>query len=192
MHDIFKAIIRYYPDEVFALVKDKFNSKVFETRHIVSAKDEVMLFDKYDFVDWNEFAALSSRPNNSGWYELRNRIDNKLRHAKYADCSWSLASPEDPQTYHFTIIHEIKTGKFDINEVIDKYNNLYVYSYRRTGGRSHVTEGAPLWVWAWHDKINEQTPNKQWSSKLKRRSVRYFELEWITPLVVEKINNCRQ
>lgn len=82
--------------------------------------------------------------------------------SKY-DAIWELNSKENPAFYYY-VIHEVKTGAYDINEVFEKY-----YSW----------QSSQIWVWAWHHEHKfSQTTNP----KIKR-AVRQVDLEYLTPMV---------
>lgn len=136
-HDIAKSILHHDAPNVLALCKT------------IPALSNSNLFTK-------------------GKWEFRTADQERLAvttyrsRAKY-DAVWELNSKENPAFYYY-VIHEVKTGSYDINEVFEKY-----YSWQRS----------QIWIWAWHDQHRYTLPA---DPKIKR-AVRQVELEYLTPMI---------
>lgn len=83
---------------------------------------------------------------------------------KRADCIWYLERTGTYPTDRFYIIHEVKTGKYNLQKV---YKDHYI------GNNSQI------WVWAWL--------NIHLNQKETPRNVRLVPIEIIQPLVIKNL-----
>lgn len=101
------------------------------------------------------------------------------------------------------VLHEVKTGNYDVIEVIKKYRKSHYSASANGGGISPTQTNAPLYIWAWkkhHESIDippervtfrvgKYQRNKDFepTKLIKRGAVRLLPLEWLCQISEEKI-----
>ena len=147
LHDIFKTILVYDADNIKKELHKKLGGK--------------LLSD-----DWK---LIHSYP------EPRPTRRRKGVIKKPADAIWILKSRlyEKEDLTRF-IIHEVKTGSFSTDELINIYSNLYFTDKRM---KAMCCSGTPLFIWAWH--IN---------SVHRERNFKILPLEWLIPATEKRLN----
>ena len=100
--------------------------------------------------------------------------------ARKGDVLWILRKRKHRRSYETSILHEIKTGDFDVNEVFYKYRD-YRTPFGNVGGITY------LWIWGWDEILNTQQPDKIVKHKIRYGRVRLLPLEIIFPIVKRRM-----
>jgi len=128
----------------------------------------------------------------SEWYVKDARQEFILRGSgkqskrkKIADVIWRMEKiNKDGIKLEKYIVHEIKTGWFDINKEFRLYESCYI-------GKDHVTGNAQLWIWGRSDVLKKQRQRISDKLKLKinyGKHVRLIPLEWIFSIVEQRLS----
>ncbi len=96
-------------------------------------------------------------------------MNPRFRYVGKADALWIFTSTREtyPQHERYIVLHEVKTGAYDIEEVYRKY-----YSEPISNGQ--------IWIWAWNIHHERNNP----TDKKIVRSVRQPAIELLEPLCV--------
>lgn len=165
LHDVFKATLDYYSEDVINIVRKRVRSTLFEDpawslnrirqeRHVSSllADDPTI-----GFID-----VVWAFDHTSELHGLRKGL------------------------YH--VFHEVKTGRFDLDrDIIEKYTQMG-FNKKNIAGRwtkQRVGGGdSQFWVWAWHNQIVNTVSKSPETAKMYRRGVlRLLPLELLFPLI---------
>jgi hypothetical protein len=132
------------------------------TEHVAGHVPKFM-FSMRDVEKEKDRAILKSK----NWFVKKTDIEYFFVDKPYrADCVWFLyKNTEEMPPFH--IIHEVKTGKYNLNKEIKKH-----YLGKRT----------QLWIWAWDKYHLNQKKNDDPTIKL-------IKLEYITPLVIKHLKS---
>ena len=113
------------------------------------------------------------------WIET---LDNEPD-ARKGDVVW-VATRRDKKygrSLEVAILHEVKTGNFDVNEIFRKYQN-----YRTPFGS--VCGLTYLWVWGWDEVLSAQQPSEKVTNKIRYGGfIRLLPLDIIFPIVKKQI-----
>ena len=145
---MFKACLLYDADKVLLRLKNVYkNWKLVQDWKIVRVHQEYRLYSR------------------------------KTKERKKADVVWEMALAKAELSHRIHIVHEVKTGHFDINEVFYDYADFRTY-------KSDVAGGAYLWVWGWEKVIKKQTPSKSVENRIRYGGrIRLVPLDLIFPIV---------
>lgn len=110
-----------------------------------------------------------------GAYVLSNADQEVIVHPTFrkigkTDALWFFTTTRDqyPKSEKFIVLHEVKTGSYNVDEVFRKY-----YSY----------SNSQIWIWAWHaHHLRNEIRNKK-----IQRSVRQPDLEYLLPMCMAYI-----
>ena len=141
-HDVVKAMIHYHRDTVLEACKE------------IPALKRSRLLTKAPFWTLHssdeEFLAAT-----------------KFRNRSRIDVVWFFTSPSVPHQYR--IIHEIKTGRYDIDEIFHKY---------------HSGMETQIWIWGWHEfNAVAQPSDPQCTSYVRRGIVKKLDIECLVPII---------
>ena len=107
----------------------------------------------------------TSRLFKGDYWTLINSRQEQLNKKWYqADAVWFFEGKNGDAYY---IIHEIKTGGYDINEVYKKYYN---------GMNSQI------WIWAWRQKHLENG-----LGNINKRKIKLLNIEYLIPIVKQDL-----
>ena len=175
LHEIFKAIIRYEYDKVWNLLAKKFEWNLLKNYEIEMSKDEIPLYYGETKVVPNEgeYVAIHDDP------------------CSYADVTWFVR--HRTKGYTSIIFHEVKTGKYNVSEVVGKYfcnKTLHMSNEHAFGPRF-------LFIWAWQENhmINIKRLSQGYDgyisvkSRVKSGHVRFVPLELIAPMAKRVIKD---
>lgn len=119
----------------------------------------------------------------------------KEKYKKNVDVMWILKHPEREERGFRRILHEVKTGNFDIDDVVGSYKNLHYYAFGERKSESWDDEystayagttNTPIYIWGW--KKYQRSPKNYKIKKLKSRSaVRQLPLDWLLPILEERM-----
>ena len=121
-------------------------------------------------------------------------------HERYSgniDVLWILRHPK-----HFgyrMIMHEVKTGKYNINEIVVKYEKChYSPATHNAGSARPTTTNTPLYVWGWKKYHNSDLEKEETlltimdgfdtKKKIKRGAVRLLPLDWLLSILEERMS----
>ena len=159
LHELFKACLLYDAEEVVRKLRPYYPSwKLLRYWSIKSAHQE--------------FRVLRNP-----WAEVS---DNEPE-ARKGDVVWVLRKRKHGRLYVTAILHEIKTGDFDINGIFCKYRN-YRTPFGNVGGTTY------LWIWGWEEVLNTQRLDEEVRRRMQyRKSVRLLPLDIIFPIVKKRV-----
>lgn len=122
------------------------------------------------------------------------------RYSGNIDVLWVLEGGRKGKRF---VLHEVKTGNYDVIKVIKKYRKNHYSTSIEGGGISPTQTNAPLYIWAWKEhhesidilpewvtfRIGKYQHNKDFepAKLVKRGAVRLLPLEWLCPILEEKI-----
>lgn len=95
----------------------------------------------------------------------------KFRPLSKIDVVWFFRhhDPRYSDVHKYRIIHEIKTGRYDIDEIFNKY-----YSGMET----------QIWIWGWHKFNAVATPtDPKCVAKVKQGLVKTADIEFLVPMI---------
>lgn len=134
-------------------------------------------------------------------YQEISPTPERERYSGNIDILWVLEKEKKGKRF---VLHEVKTGSYDVVEVIKKYRKSHYSATVEGGGISPTQTNAPLYIWAWkkHHKSIDIPPEKvtlrvgkyqlnkdfEVAKLIKRGAVRLLPLEWLCPILEEKIN----
>jgi hypothetical protein len=99
------------------------------------------------------------------WKFIQSRQEQINNRWRQADVVWFFSDDKDNPFY---IVHEVKTGLFDIEDIYRKYH---------TGMTVHI------WIWAFNKNIKEA------NQKNTHVSVRVIPIDFIVPLIIDVKEN---
>jgi len=161
LHELFKACLLYDAKEVSKKLQLYYPSwKLVREWNIKSTHQEFRVLRK----PWIE--TLDNEPD-----------------ARKGDVVW-VATRRDKKygrSLEVAILHEVKTGNFDVNEIFRKYQN-----YRTPFGS--VCGLTYLWVWGWDEVLSAQQPSEKVTNKIRYGGfIRLLPLDIIFPIVKKRI-----
>jgi len=163
LHELFKACLLYDAEDAMRKLRHHYPSwKLVSDWKLVTSHQEILL---QKIRKWKEGKLLPSIP----------------KQHKVGDVVWEL-SLEDRKgvTVRKSIVHEIKTGRFSINEIFEEYD----WFRTRLG---HIGGFSPLWVWGWKSILNAQQPNEGVERKIRYGFIRLIPLEIIFSIVKKRM-----
>ena len=132
-------------------------------------------------MEWNILSAHQEfRVQRDSWKE---NLENEPEFRR-GDVVWVITKRDKKfgKLCKDAILHEVKTGHFDINEIFHKYQNYHT-PYGSVAGHTY------LWIWGWREKLIEQLPDREVRRKMRYGGyIRLLPLEIIFPLVKRKIS----
>ena len=104
------------------------------------------------------------------------------------DVLWVVRNPRyahdraHPAGYR-TILHEVKTGKHDINEIVLKYRKSHYHGVRA------AQTNIPLYVWEWKKHHSYKSGNlcTDVQNFINRGAVRPLPLDWLLPILEKRM-----
>lgn len=143
-HDIVKALIHYKWKDVFEVCRTIPSLK---TSSII--KNKYWVFDSPDqeYLTHTSFRALSK-----------------------IDAIWFFKATDNPHPQgKYRIIHEIKTGRYDIDEIFEKY---------------YSGMGTQIWVWGWKEQNAAAIPtDPKCTAKIAQGMMKKIDIEYLVPLI---------
>ena len=107
----------------------------------------------------------------------------------YPDVIWVLKSKTCKAIQY--VVHEVKVGKYNIEEVWRKYEGIYVRWGRHRSFAKLTTSITPLFLWAWkreHERNLKMVEERGLEIKsLRRGGIRLIPIELILPLVRKRV-----
>ena len=86
------------------------------------------------------------------------------------DVLWIFCSTE--YNYDYQITHEVKTGRYDIEEVSKKY---------------YLGSQSQIWIWAWQS-VNKDTTPQNPKEILRNGRIKLLDLEYLLPVIIPKVS----
>jgi hypothetical protein len=118
-----------------------------EVKRILARKVGGKLLEDYDLVKAYEEAP-----------PLEGRV-LKIISGKIGDVIWVIKRPDSGGAYSTRIIlHEIKTGQYDIVEVVNRYSGREYIAKWRAQYRRPLTSNSPLFIWSWKRQQAKDDP----------------------------------
>jgi hypothetical protein len=197
LHDIYKAVLTYYPNDVISILKTRFKSKLFEPsdktmRLVPRTKPEVELYNQNDFYRLSKRMLFQKR----SLYDLfktgeyggneNDRLSGSFEIPYIrADCVWFFDKvkknyPNQGCCFQdcYRVIHEVKTGKLDLKDIHEKYKEYGLCAF---GGFSFGKFGqsmgmsSQLWIWSYNKEIERELNESPTKSNL----LKVLPLEWL-------------
>lgn len=135
-HDIIKSIIQFECEDVFEICKT-----------LPETKD--------------------SRIFKSGYWEFKEShqehiIETQRTPFAKADGVWIFRTRQNvyPSNQEYRIIHEVKTGKYDLTKVYAK---------------AYAWQGSQLWIWGWPTRHLQNMPNATFSKNIRQINISALE-----------------
>jgi len=102
--------------------------------------------------------------------------------ARKGDVVWTIRKiNKKGRLCEVAILHEVKTGDFDVNEIFHKYRN-YRTPFGYVGGLTY------LWIWGWEVVLNAQRLNEKVRNKMQYGGfIRLLPLDIIFPIVKKRV-----
>lgn len=193
IHDLYKGVIRYRHDDVKKILIERgIKSNLLKpictnSRDVSSLWSEEELFRVKPKYEWGTdqrkyYTSMISQGRTTLYSELSRcpRI--------YADVIWRLDFRDlDTVTKcQYIVVNEVKTGRFDVNEIFQKYSEYIPYC-------KNLNKPKPinqLWIWGQKEYLAEQT--KIWKTEIpqfKKGLIRLFPIEWLKPLVTQVLED---
>ena len=168
LHELFKAVLLYDAPKVKKILAGKIGGKLVNEWELDRAYQEIAPSREYERYNGN------------------------------ADVLWILRKPKPVCGYRM-IVHEVKTGEYDINEIVVKYGKChYSPAMHNAGCVRPTTTNTPLYVWGWKKYHNSDLEKEKTLStimddfntkkKIKRGAVRLLPLDWLLPILEERMS----
>ena len=156
VHDLIKSILQWKPQEVIQLIKEKYPYQ----------------------KTWKEWNLERS------YEELRNNDNESFANI---DVAWRMSKINRVGDKLYRIIlHEIKTGDYDILSIVNKYKGKrYGYSWRA------VNTNSLLFVWGWSfDNFENRKKLKEYISQkiIPKGSVFICDIGTLLPLLYKSLD----
>lgn len=164
LHDIFKATLDYYSADVINIVRKRVRSTLFED------------------------PAWSLNRTRQEQYVSPLAPDGST--IGFLDVVWAFDHTSETfgvrkGLYH--IVHEVKTGRFDLDrDIIGKYTRMGFQTSRHGHRMTQRVGGgdSQLWVWGWHNQIVNTVSKSPETVKMYRRgTLKLLPLELLFPLI---------
>jgi len=172
-HEMIKAVLTYEAEAV---------------QEILSRK-----YKRWKIINIERYRVIATRPElpQKKWkttflYDNHFLLEGKI---VYPDVIWVLK----PHTHGITryVVHEVKVGKYNIEEVWRKYEGIYVRWGRKRSFAKLTTPNTPLFLWAQrreHKRNLREIEEKGLEIKsLRRGGIRLISIELILPLMRERV-----
>lgn len=179
LHELFKSVLLYEPEAVKRILARRVGGKLLRNWRFERAYQErVGFLPKY-------LPAVKSTDRTVFRCILPER-------AASADVIWILNQDEGGFSLSRRIItHEVKTGKYDLKEVIKKYKKkeFKIEDWSFKVGYP----AAPLYIWSWRKYIPslELKRDDDYSrcdyEYLPKQSFRLLPLEWLVPILEKRM-----
>lgn len=166
LHELFKAVLLYDAHDVKKILADKIKGKLMREWGLDRAYQEIAPSREYERYNGN------------------------------VDVLWIL---QHPKHFGYRIVaHEVKTGKYDINKIVLKYEKCHYSPAKHNAGCVRpTTTNTPLYVWGWKKYHNIDlekektlltiTDDSHTQKKIKRGAVRLLPLDWLLPILEERM-----
>ena len=163
LHELFKAVLLYDAPKVKRILAREIGGKLMKEWELVKPYQEIT------------------------------PTPEKERYRKAADIIWILKRPEREELGLRRIIHEVKTGNCDVDNIVHSYKNLHFCTFKEGKRDSWQDEcfhdyagttNTPIYIWAW--RKNWILPEDPETKKLRKRgAVRLLPLDWLLPALEE-------
>ena len=163
LHELFKAVLLYNAPEVKKILAREIGGKLMK--------------------EWELY-----KP-----YQEITPTPEKERYIKAVDVIWLLKHPEREELGLRRIIHEVKTGNCDVDDIVHIYKNLHFCAFKEGNGDSwkdecsHDSAGTtntPIYIWAWR-KNRILAEDYETKKLIKRGAVRLLPLDLLIPILEE-------
>ena len=176
LHDFIVSIIHHSAKEVFPLMRNipqLNNSKLYKDYCLEKSLQEWIINQKKSIYDPSVRKYTST-------------ITNSTK----ADAIWLFRSTKYENNILFkdVVVHEVKTGHYDLKKVFDHYLSTY---HKATIDGEYVS--IRLYIWAWKYHIEQQLPidiiddTGRMKIEFKKGSLKQIELEYLLPLIKENL-----
>jgi len=161
LHELFKACIHYKAKEVIETLKAYYRWKIFHEWEFVESRQEVRHLKI-----------------------IRAGFKMKYKLGTQADVIWKMRRVNRVgSTIYMLVIHEIKTGRFDINEIWEKYreiqgSRILLKREDKKGVANRVL------VWGWKDEILRQKINPKLENSIM---IKMIPLEYILSIMLKEL-----
>lgn len=172
-HEHFKAVLLYDAPKIKKLLQEEVGGKLMIVWEFVRAYQEI------------------------------NPTPELERYIRVADVTWVLNRPDRPDLGHRTIIHEVKTGRCDITEIVQSYLNLHFHTSKigrpkdstpdehawwidERAWNTAGTTNTPIYIWGWEEKQILPTDQKT-INLISRGAVKFLSLDLLKPILEEKM-----
>ena len=153
LHELFKSVLIYDAHDVKKLLAGKIGGKLLKKWELVRAYQEI------------------------------SPTREKERYKGKIDVLWVLKHPEREELGFRRILHEVKTGVYDVNDVVKKYKGLRYFEIEGDAGSfwsSAGTTNTPIYIWSWKE-LHQDYPNNG--------SVKQMPLEWLLIILRHRLKD---
>ena len=177
LHELFKAVVLYDAGEVKTILSKEIGGRLLKEWVLDRVYQEIAPAKSWERYNGN------------------------------CDVLWVLKYPDREEIGHRIIIHEVKTGHYDVAGVIAKYRRSTFSPGGYAAGNARPTStNTPLYIWAWQKyhasnntpiervtlRIGKYQYNKDFDVQkiIARGGVRLLPLDWLLPILereMEKI-----
>ncbi|MHC1635480.1 MAG: hypothetical protein ACXQTS_02500 [Candidatus Methanospirareceae archaeon] len=152
LHELFKACLCYDGEEVRRCLRERYDWKLLSEWGLEGA---------YLEVPFRRFRRGDMRQADVIWLLRRVNRDGYLLRA--------------------VVVHEIKTGNFEVNDVCGRYEGRYAVSKSKRGTRF-------LWIWGWEEVIEGQQLDERFASRVRYGGyIKLVPLDIIFPIVKRRL-----
>lgn len=163
LHNLFRTALLYDARKIKQILGVKLGGKLLNDWELVRSYEEI----------------LSYHPSPS----FRDIKEKKVK----ADAVWMVKKRLDNGVLgHRLIIHEIKSGRCDLDEIVQRYSSCRFMPRVRYCFHRVLTTNAPLFVWCWPKYANIKT-NKENQKLLKRGALRICRLDWLLDVLYNRL-----
>jgi len=105
-----------------------------------------------------------------------------------ADIVWLLSHPGREELGTRRIIHEVKTGRWDLEEQIEQYLGVKIVVRRTDRYYPWVaTTNTPLYIWSWKKYFPSASAMR--NTRIERGAVRILPLDLLLPIMYQKLED---
>lgn len=161
LHDLFKTVLLYDAGEV---------------KHKLERR-----FSRRKILKWNLYRSYTEFLSRYPRY-----WSDKTENQSKADIIWLIWNTfEDSNRFEWSlIIHEVKTGKHNLDEIVQNYKKSYFKLQDCKFGR--IKTKMPLFVWCW-PKYNNNYSNELTKKLLQRGAVQICDLNWLLDILYKRL-----
>ena len=160
LHELFKAVLLYDSSDAIKILKQHNKGKLIHDWEIEKAHQESIVVPHYPA---NKIGVM--------------------------DVCWIMKHSTRDHLGHRVIYHEVKTGKYDFDEVWSKYrkHSSYIQPTKTYYGTEVGKTNSPLIIWAW-PKYHEA--NKKLKSD-KTKIIWFYPLWWLQPILKRRFSEIK-
>lgn len=111
------------------------------------------------------------------------REEPPVRRGLFGDVVWQMVKTKHGRMYPKTVIHEVKTGNYSLEEVWQKYRGSSV----RIRGEDHYVNSIFVWAWEEIHRKNLEDASDDLLRQIRKGVLRMVPLEILLPIAITRI-----